>query len=59
MWPENTKGNSVFAFRRGLETEIWLRSTEAGHELFRDSKKQERGEKVIFQLEKKNPVAFT
>lgn len=58
MWPENAKGNSVFAFRRGLETENWLRSTEAGHKPFRDSEKQERGEKVIFQLEKKK-VTFT
>lgn len=50
MWPENAKGNSVFAFRKGLETENWFRSTEADHKLFRDAEKQETGRKVIFHL---------
>lgn len=46
MWPENAKGNSVFAFRKGLETENWFRSTEADCKPFRDPKKQETSEKV-------------
>lgn len=58
MWPENAKGNSVFAFRRGQSGNRKLAQMyRSRSQPFRDSEKQERGEKVIFQLVK--TVTFT